>query len=153
MGNWQAEPGVPLQKKPDGTWVGTVELMNGVSYAFKVNRGTWSTVRARRGDEEVPNHDFVAENAKPVQVTVDAWSITANPRRATDEQRRNHRAQQVSFEASPCRATVVVYLPPDYDTSEDRRYPVLYMQDGQNLFNEATSFNGIDGKWMRRPSA
>jgi predicted alpha/beta superfamily hydrolase len=32
-----------------------------------------------------------------------------------------------------------VYLPPSYDSS-DRRYPVVYMHDGQNLFDRATSF-------------
>lgn len=36
---------------------------------------------------------------------------------------------------------VWVYLPPDYETSA-KRYPVIYMQDGQNLFNEKTSFSG-----------
>ena len=34
---------------------------------------------------------------------------------------------------------VYVYLPPDYD-EEVRRYPVIYMQDGQNLFDTGTSF-------------
>ncbi len=34
---------------------------------------------------------------------------------------------------------LVVYLPPSYESSE-RRYPVIYMQDGQNLFDRATSF-------------
>lgn len=34
----------------------------------------------------------------------------------------------------------IVYLPPMYDVEPDRRYPVLYMQDGQNLFDPATSF-------------
>jgi len=34
-----------------------------------------------------------------------------------------------------------VYLPPDYNQS-NRRYPVLYMHDGQNLFDQATSFAG-----------
>jgi alpha-glucosidase len=34
-----------------------------------------------------------------------------------------------------------IYLPPDYDASE-RRYPVLYMHDGQNLFDAATGFAG-----------
>ncbi|HUP59923.1 MAG TPA: alpha/beta hydrolase-fold protein [Thermoanaerobaculia bacterium] len=29
---------------------------------------------------------------------------------------------------------VTLYLPPGYDERGDRRYPVLYMQDGQNLF-------------------
>jgi predicted alpha/beta superfamily hydrolase len=37
---------------------------------------------------------------------------------------------------------VIVYLPPGYDEDGERRYPVLYMQDGQNLFDEATAFAG-----------
>lgn len=39
---------------------------------------------------------------------------------------------------------IVVYLPPDYDISPSRRYPVLYLQDGQNLFDPATAFLGND---------
>ncbi len=35
---------------------------------------------------------------------------------------------------------VVVYLPPGYETDAARRYPVLYLQDGQNLFDGATAF-------------
>lgn len=36
--------------------------------------------------------------------------------------------------------TVLVHLPPGYEESPERRYPVLYLQDGQNLFDGATSF-------------
>ena len=36
---------------------------------------------------------------------------------------------------------VRVYLPPSYE-STSKRYPVLYMHDGQNLFDDATSFIG-----------
>ena len=36
---------------------------------------------------------------------------------------------------------VRIYLPPSYSTSE-KRYPVLYMHDGQNLFDAATAFAG-----------
>jgi len=35
---------------------------------------------------------------------------------------------------------IVIYLPPGYDKNTWRRYAVLYMQDGQNLFDAATSF-------------
>jgi predicted alpha/beta superfamily hydrolase len=35
---------------------------------------------------------------------------------------------------------VFVYLPPGYDHRPGRRYPVLYMQDGQNLFDPGLSF-------------
>lgn len=38
---------------------------------------------------------------------------------------------------------ILVWLPPSYHTSS-KRYPVLYMQDGQNLFNPHTSFIGYD---------
>jgi predicted alpha/beta superfamily hydrolase len=36
---------------------------------------------------------------------------------------------------------LLVYLPPSYGRTE-RRYPVIYMHDGQNLFDPATSFAG-----------
>ena len=35
---------------------------------------------------------------------------------------------------------VVVFLPPRYDAEPDRHYPVLYLQDGQNLFDPETAF-------------
>ncbi len=37
---------------------------------------------------------------------------------------------------------VIIYLPPNYHTAGNTRYPVLYMNDGQNLFDAATAFNG-----------
>ena len=38
-----------------------------------------------------------------------------------------------------------IYLPPGYDENEDRDYPCLYMQDGQNLFSEIG--DSPYGKW------
>ncbi len=35
--------------------------------------------------------------------------------------------------------TIIVYLPPGYDARGVDRYPVLYLQDGQNVFDRATS--------------
>lgn len=35
---------------------------------------------------------------------------------------------------------IIVYLPPGYDQEPARTYPVLYLHDGQNLFEEVTSF-------------
>jgi enterochelin esterase-like enzyme len=39
-----------------------------------------------------------------------------------------------------------VWLPPGYDDAANagRRYPILYLNDGQNLFESATSFNGVE---------
>ena len=43
----------------------------------------------------------------------------------------------------PCSRHILVYLPPSLAAGETgRRYPVLYMHDGQNLFDEGTSGSG-----------
>ncbi|MGN0476689.1 MAG: alpha/beta hydrolase-fold protein, partial [Ruminococcus sp.] len=42
--------------------------------------------------------------------------------------------------------TIHVWLPDDYDSqNKDKKYPVFYMQDGQNLFDIYTSYAG---EWM-----
>ena len=42
------------------------------------------------------------------------------------------------------RRDVLVYLPPGYRRLSGRRYPVLYLHDGQNVFDAATSFAGVE---------
>ena len=39
---------------------------------------------------------------------------------------------------------VDVWLPPGYDADSRQRYPALYMHDGQNLFDPATSYGSVD---------
>lgn len=53
---------------------------------------------------------------------------------------RLHKALSSRFLDEP--RDVIVYLPPDYNSSPRRRYPVLYLHDGQNLFDAATAFAG-----------
>jgi predicted alpha/beta superfamily hydrolase len=62
-------------------------------------------------------------------------------RRAKDEGRLHlHSRFPTSYLSTP--RDIVVYLPPRYDAAA--RYPVFYLQDGQNLFDPATAFNGRD---------
>jgi len=42
------------------------------------------------------------------------------------------------------RRDVLVYLPPGYGRARRRRYPVLYLHDGQNVFDAATSYAGVE---------
>jgi predicted alpha/beta superfamily hydrolase len=42
------------------------------------------------------------------------------------------------------RRDIVVYLPPGYRRFSRKRYPVLYLHDGQNVFDAATSFAGVE---------
>lgn len=49
-----------------------------------------------------------------------------------------------NFSFSPLSGTrrIWVYLPPDYNSNPTKKYPVLYMHDGQNVFE-----NGGFGSW------
>ena len=38
--------------------------------------------------------------------------------------------------------TLIVYVPPQYESHPQMRFPVLYMHDGQNLFDASTAFGG-----------
>jgi len=52
----------------------------------------------------------------------------------------------------PDKRDVIVYVPPSYDEETERTYPVMYMHDGQNLFDGRTSF--VPGRtWQVREHA
>jgi predicted alpha/beta superfamily hydrolase len=61
------------------------------------------------------------------------------PRAKDDGRLRLHPKFSSRYLSTP--RDVLVYLPPGYWDS-DRHYPVLYLQDGQNLFDAATAFGG-----------
>ena len=63
---------------------------------------------------------------------------------------RLHKAFQSKY--LPNDRDVIVYVPPGYDEEPERTYPVLYLHDGQNLFDGRTSF--VKGRtWMVREHA
>jgi predicted alpha/beta superfamily hydrolase len=67
-----------------------------------------------------------------------ASELDANPR---------YKVDNFHSEILPDDREVSVYLPPQYLEQEERRFPVFYLQDGQNLFDGRTSY--IAGKTWR----
>jgi enterochelin esterase-like enzyme len=72
-----------------------------------------------------------------------AWAETSAAERAS--RLRVHRGFHSRF--LPDDRDVTVYLPPGYEEGAGRSYPVLTMQDGQNLFDGETSF--VHGRTWR----
>jgi len=82
--------------------------------------------------------------ANPLQDLLGAGDATPHPRL------RLHRAFPSVY--LPDKRDLIVYVPPGYDQHPQRTYPVLYLQDGQNLFDPRTSF--IPGRtWEVREHA
>jgi enterochelin esterase-like enzyme len=144
MGSWDAA-GVPLHRDDDGRYRATVDLLSGIPHKFKVTRGTWGSVERGADGADIPDHDFTGDPSTVVQSTVLTWVDGGKsiPGKVTlTGLFRLHKKFESKLLGNS--RTIIVYLPPDYETQSDRRYPVLYMQDGQNLFDSSTAFAGIE---------
>jgi len=113
----------------------TLDLTVGASIEFKFTRGSWATVEKGPNGEEIPNRTHAVTGTETLELTVDNWA----------DQPVSTITGDVTTHTVPgflSGRRVWVYLPPDYHLRADQRYPVLYMFDGQNLFDEATSYAG-----------
>ncbi|MBO9539959.1 alpha/beta hydrolase [bacterium] len=67
---------------------------------------------------------------------------TATPRAPKGPQGRLHRTKAFEIPGVEGARPLTIYFPPGYDREPERRYPVAYMFDGQNLFADEGAFSG-----------
>ncbi len=112
---------------------------------FKFTLGSWDTVETDASGGAVANRAFTAPAAGAAAYTgsVAAWRDPATAPRPASTASPSVSVLDAAFAIPQLGRTrrVWIYLPPGYAAS-DRRYPVLYMQDGQNVFDAATSYAG-----------
>ena len=77
-----------------------------------------------------------------VQIHVNGQAVGSEPAKQSTRS-ANVKILSENFSAPQLNTTrrIWIYLPPDYVSSR-KKYPVLYMHDGQNLFDDKTSFAG-----------
>ena len=128
-------PSYALTRQLDGRWTITLPLPAGQPIQFKFTRGGWPRVEKGPNGEEIANRQLTPDGVSTYDFTVARWADLGPPGTIT--------GHVESFTYLPFLAgrKIWVYLPPDYATST-RHYPVLYMHDGQNLFDANTSFAG-----------
>lgn len=128
-------PGHQLTLRPDGRYEITLDLPDGEPIEFKFTRGSWGTVEKGPNGEEIPNRSHTPSAAETLELSVARWADSGAGSTVTGD--------VTTFTYSPFLGgrRVWIYLPPGYADSDDA-YPVLYMHDGQNLFDEQTSFAG-----------
>ncbi len=80
------------------------------------------------------------------------WHAPPERREQATQHPRLHLHPGFRSRILPDRRDLIVYVPPGYEDQPERRYPVLYLNDGQNLFDPRTSY--IKGRtWEVRESA
>ncbi len=136
--SWQ--PGNPeyrLTSVGEHLWEIVLPLETGQSIQYKFTLGDWERVEKGPMGEEIQNrlHKITGDHILDLEVA--NW--------AHGEARQPSKTGHIELITVPDfldDRRVWVYLPPGYEKEPDRRYPVLYMMDGQNIFDNATGFAG-----------
>jgi len=145
LGQWKPD-GLRLKRSKDGLYRGEIIAPAGTQLEFKLTQGTWDRVEKDRAGRDVRNRRFevsTTTDAMPqrIDVTVVRWAYSDAVESVTSGTLVRHEKFASAF-LSETR-NVSVWLPPDY-AGGDERYSVLYLHDGQNLFDAATAAFGVE---------
>jgi predicted alpha/beta superfamily hydrolase len=110
---------------------------------FKFTRGSWNNVEGNADGNFIPNRTYTyTGNASYLDLTIEGWEDLGNGSGNSTAAENVYLLDNDFFMPQLNRnRRIWIYLPPDYESS-NKYYPVLYMHDGQNLFDVQTSFSG-----------
>jgi predicted alpha/beta superfamily hydrolase len=135
-----------LHPNQNGIYSITLSLPDG-NYEYKFTRGSWEKSETDSSGKGIANRSFSLHSDTAIRIKILGWNddfksnIVANKKNHTASV--NVKIMDTAFYMPELKRSrkIWIYLPPDYAKSK-KSYPVLYMQDGQNLFDNATSFAG-----------
>ncbi len=137
----------PLVRDSTGIWTITLPATVRGNIEFKFTLGSWATVERTTAGADIPNRSFSIPATGPasLDVTIGGWrdstATISAPGKSTATRSVSVLRDSFAIPQLGRSRRVWVYLPDGYRKGT-RRYPVLYMHDGQNVFDAATSFSG-----------
>ncbi len=110
---------------------------------FKITLGSWEQEETDKTGQSITNRTIKTEK-DTVYIQVLGWkSLTASGENVSSTMASNVSVLSDFFMPQLNRSrNIWVYTPPDYQSNPKKKYPVLYMHDGQNMFDAKTSFSG-----------
>lgn len=140
MNNWN--PGHPSYKMTkDSAGIYSITFTPAVgTVKFKFTRGSWDTVEGTAAGTFIPDRSVVySGQPKTIDLSIAGWEGNLNTSTASPQVRIL--SDTFYIPTLQKKRRIWLYLPKGYENSSIS-YPVLYMHDGQNLFDAATSFAG-----------
>ncbi|MEO6818351.1 MAG: alpha/beta hydrolase-fold protein [Ginsengibacter sp.] len=141
--NWNPHDNKYLFTKDQGKRSVSISLPAG-KYEFKMTEGNWDKVETLSTGEPVGNRTLNLSRDTSILLSIGGWKNDSLPAiQAKHTASKNVFLLDSAFYIPQLDRyrRIWIYLPPDYNMST-KRYPVLYMHDGQNLFDNVTSFSG-----------
>jgi len=131
-----------LQPAGGGIYLLQKEMPKG-NYQFKITSGSWPSVECTAEGKPIGNRNLTITKDTAITLNVAGWQDDF----AVAEKKHTASAQvhiiSDKFEMPQLgrQRRIWIYIPADYASSQ-RKYPVIYMHDGQNLFDAFTSGYG-----------
>ncbi|MBV8388402.1 MAG: alpha/beta hydrolase [Mucilaginibacter sp.] len=141
--NWNpSDAGSELKKQSDGSWQVSGTLPVGI-YNFKITRGNWQTVECTADGKSIDNRVFTLSHDTTIRMNVAGWQDNFKQEEKKHTASANVHIVTEKFDMPQLgrQRRIWIYLPADYESSH-KKYPVIYMHDGQNLFDAYTSSFG-----------
>lgn len=133
-------PDFILSEQEDGSFQITVNPSPGL-LKFKFTRGSWDTVEGNAEGGFLPDRQLQYDGGEQtVELSILSWE-GQSPGEGTAADNVFILSEEFDIPQLNRKRRIWIYLPPDYGSS-GKYYPVLYMQDAQNLFDNNTSFSG-----------
>lgn len=110
---------------------------------FKFTRGSWDTAEGNAQGEFRANRQYTYPGGSDtLRLSIEGWEgEVAGGNHGTAAINVSILSEDFYMPQLDRHRRIWIYLPPDYAVSV-KRYPVIYMQDGQNLFDRTNSFSG-----------
>lgn len=138
--NWNPrDTSLRFRKNGQGQWQVTINTASN-PLLFKITRGNWATVEVAANGQDIPNRSANNVANSQLDIPVADWADTRGNHTSTDQV--SILTSQLWLKALGRYRRIWVCVPPDYQTNINKRYPVIYLHDGQNVFDAATSFAG-----------
>ena len=137
------DPAFQLKPQGDALYSLTLPDLTPPYYLeFKFTRGSWAEVEGDASGQYLPNRTYsYFGGADTLRLSIQSWERLSSPRGSTAGPRVKIITNEFDMPQLGRKRRIWVYLPVGYEENNNR-YPVLYMNDGQNLFDAAQSFSG-----------
>ncbi len=146
LGPWRADG---LEMSGTGrTRTARLRVPAEATFEVKVTQGTWEREGLGPSGTVMPNVPVEAGSGRETRIVISDWKHDISEY-VRDPDGAGVPGQLIYWRdvSSPRLAQtrhVSIYLPPQYASDPDARWPVIYMHDGQNLFDPRIANTGVD---------
>ncbi|PCJ20420.1 MAG: esterase [Candidatus Cloacimonadota bacterium] len=141
LGQW-TQQSHQLKKINQTTFTTNIRVPKNTSLEFKFTLGSWETVQKDQFFNDTNNFIIIAKASELIELQVS--NFAGFERESQTHTRVGHFDFLRKFESKLLKnhRNIIIYLPPSYKKNSRKTYPVLYMNDGNNLFDANTAFMG-----------